>query len=628
MYRIYDYNSYIRYKMFGNSRKMPNDACSSGVTDQVAHQGLLTGLRHIVGNRHVLTHARATRRFTTGFRFGGGNVLAVVRPGTLLELWRTLQECVQFEAVIVVQASNTGLTGGSTPAPDGYDREVVIISTLRLDSLFVIGDGRQVVCLPGATLHKLEKELRPFDREPHSVIGSSCFGATVVGGVCNNSGGALVRRGPAYTQMSLFARVDAHGSIELVNHLGISLGNAPEEILRRLQSGAFCGGDIENPNWTASDKDYETCVRDIDARTPARFNADPRRLFEASGSAGKLVVFAVRLDTFPLERESKVFYVGTNCAEELGRLRRVILSKCASLPIAGEYLHRDAFDLADHYGKDQFLLVERIGTDHLPRFFDLKSRCDGFCARQRWLPANLLDRVLYAFGRLWPDHLPRRLREYRQRFEHHLILRVSLDSYEEMRSLLFDWHRANESGYFDCSEVEARKAFLHRFVVAGAAVRYRAIHSREVEDIVALDVALRRNDRDWFESLPEDIERKLVGKIYYGHFLCHVFHQDYIVAKGQDCMALEHAMWRLLDERGARYPAEHNVGHLYVAESPLLDFYRTLDPGNRFNAGIGQSSKLKDYAPPATSKTHRCPNPHAQASDPSHPTTAKKELSL
>jgi len=607
---------------------MPNDACIVGVADPVARQGLLKRLRHIVGNKHVLTHARATRRFRTGFRFGGGNALVVIRPGTLLELWRTLQECVQSDVVIVVQASNTGLTGGSTPSASGYDREVAIISTLRLNSLFVIGSGRQVVCLPGATLHKLEKELRPFGREPHSVIGSSCFGATVVGGVCNNSGGALVRRGPAYTQMSLFARVDAQGSLELVNHLGISLGNAPEEILQRVQSGAFGDDDIEYPNRTASDKDYETCVRDIDAQTPARFNADPRRLFEASGSAGKLVVFAVRLDTFPLEKESKVFYVGTNSSEELGRLRRLILSKCASLPIAGEYLHRDPFDLADHYGKDQFLLVERIGTDHLPRFFDLKSRCDDFCARQWWLPANLLDRMLYAFGRLWPDHLPRRMREYRRRFEHHLILRVSLESYEEMRCLLFAWHGAAESGYFECSEAEARKAFLHRFVVAGAAVRYRAIHSGEVEDIVALDVALRRNDSAWFESLPEDIERKLLGKIYYGHFLCHVFHQDYIVAKGQDCTALEHAMWRLLDERGARYPAEHNVGHLYVAESPLLEFYRTLDPGNRFNAGIGQSSRLKDYAPADSSALHSCPNPHSQASDPAHQATAKKELSL
>ena len=71
----------------------------------------------------------------------------------------------------------------------------------------LIGDGRQVICLPGATLFQLENALKPLGREPHSVIGSSCIGASVFGGICNNSGGALIHRGPAYTQMTLFARI-------------------------------------------------------------------------------------------------------------------------------------------------------------------------------------------------------------------------------------------------------------------------------------------------------------------------------------------------------------------------------------------------------------------------------------
>lgn len=544
----------------------------------------------------MLTSESATRRYRTGFRFGGGAVLAVVKPGSLWEQWQALEACVHADAIVIVQASNTGLTGGSTPAAAGYDRDVVIISTSRIASLFLLDQGRQVVCLPGTTLHELEQRLRPLGREPHSVIGSSCFGASVIGGICNNSGGALLRRGPAYTQMSLFARVGADGRAALVNHLGIALGDTPREILTRLDAGQFDSGDVEHTDCAASDQTYACHVRDIDADTPARFNADPRRLFEASGSAGKVMVFAVRLDTFALEHDSKVFYVGSNDPGQLTRLRRTLLSNCKSLPLAAEYLHRDAFDLADRYGKDQFLLIERLGTERLPRFFDLKNRCDEFFSRRRWLPANPVDRLLYALGRCWPDHLPDRLRRYRIRFEHHLLLRVGADGVEEMRFLLKQWRRNDGDGYFECNDIEARKAFLHRFVVAGAAVRYRAIHSAETAGILALDVALRRNDRDWFETLPTDIERSLLKKIYYGHFLCHVFHQDYIVAKGHDCLALEHRMWRLLDERGARYPAEHNVGHLYCAEPALLEFYRSLDPGNRFNAGIGHSSQCKDYA--------------------------------
>jgi D-lactate dehydrogenase (quinone) len=138
---------------------------------------------------------------------------------------------------------------------------------------------------------------------------------------------------------------------------------------------------------------------------------------------------------------------------------------------------------------------------------------------------------------------------------------------------------------------EGDKAFLHRFAAAGAAIRYRAIHRREVEDIVALDIALRRNDRNWVETLPDDINKTITHRLYYGHFFCHVFHQDYIVAKGNNPVGVERRMWKLLDARGAEYPAEHNVGHLYNAKPALLDHYKRLDPCNCFNPGIGRTSK-------------------------------------
>ncbi|MGG6375452.1 D-lactate dehydrogenase, partial [Stenotrophomonas muris] len=54
------------------------------------HDAMLAQLRDAVGSGHVLTGDKATRRFRRGYRFGDGPVLAVVRPGTLLELWRPL----------------------------------------------------------------------------------------------------------------------------------------------------------------------------------------------------------------------------------------------------------------------------------------------------------------------------------------------------------------------------------------------------------------------------------------------------------------------------------------------------------------------------------------------------------
>jgi D-lactate dehydrogenase (quinone) len=553
---------------------------------------LLSDLKHIVGNGHVLTSPSSTSRFRKGFRFGDGPALAVVRPGSLVEHWRVLNACISAGKIVLMQAANTGLTGGSTPDGDQYDREIVIISTTRVDKIHLIDEGRQVVCLPGARLFELEKALHPLGRNPHSVIGSSCIGSSVFGGVCNNSGGALIQRGPAFTQMTLYAQVDGAGKVQLVNHLGIKLGDDPETILNNVEKGNFRPEIIEHdPNLFCSDHDYQTHVRDITAETPARFNADPKRLFESSGSAGKVMILAVRLDTFPKEKKIVDFYIGTNNPDELTELRRHILANFKSLPIEGEYLHRDAFDIAEKYGKDTFLAIQYLGTDRLPLMFSLKGRFDAFCGRFRFFPHDLSDRMMQFFSTLFPRHLPKRLYEYRNRFEHHLMLRMADDGIEEARAHLHTGFPSAEGSYFECTPDEGAKAFLHRFAAAGAAIRYRAIHRREVQDIVALDIALPRNGISWREHLPESLTSKIQRSLYYGHFFCQVFHQDYIVKKGFGTMEVEHAMWKILDSRGAEYPAEHNVGHLYFAKPALRRHYECLDPTNSFNPGIGHTSK-------------------------------------
>ena len=99
-----------------------------------------------------------------------------------------MQACVAHGKIVIMQAANTGLTGGSTPDGDDYDHEIVIISTMRMKKIQLILDGRQVICFPGSTLDQLEQALAPLGREPHSLIGSSCLGASVFGGICNNSG--------------------------------------------------------------------------------------------------------------------------------------------------------------------------------------------------------------------------------------------------------------------------------------------------------------------------------------------------------------------------------------------------------------------------------------------------------
>ena len=553
---------------------------------------VLSQLQKLVGKAYVLTDDQHTRQYRQGRRFGEGHVLAVVCPGTLLEQWQVLQVSIAANCIVIMQAANTGLTGGSTPYGEDYDRPVIIMSTRRLKGIQVIHQGKQVVCLPGATLDNLEQILKPYQREPHSVIGSSCIGASVLGGVCNNSGGALVRRGPAYTELALYAQVDDQGQLRLINHLGIDLGQTPEEILSRLEQQQYQVSDIQDDaTRQASDQRYAHDVTQVDADSPARFNADPSRLFEASGSAGKVCVFAVRLDTYE-KVASDVFYIGSNDANDLTAIRRYLLTSLPSLPIAGEYIHRDAYRIGEKYGKDTFLFIEKFGTANVPKAFALKDKVDGFL--EKFKIKGLTDHLLQALTFFLPNHLPKRMTEFHDQYEHHLILRVENNSKDQTEQFLKEYFAVHQTGhYFLCDEEEGRKAFLHRFAIAGAAIRYRDTHRSEVEDIVALDIALRRNDRDWVEQLPADMEQKILHKLYYGHFFCHVFHQDYIVKKGVDPLAMEHQMWTLLDARRAEYPAEHNVGHLYIAKPALANFYQKLDPTNSFNVGIGHTSKLK-----------------------------------
>ncbi|MEM7195814.1 MAG: D-lactate dehydrogenase [Pseudomonadota bacterium] len=559
----------------------------------ITNPDLLKQLKSVVGRKNVLTGHRATERFCRGYRSGSGEALCVVQPGSLVEQWEVLQLCTEADKIVIMQAANTGLTEGSTPSGT-YDREVVLINTQRIDSLFPLHDGTQVISFSGATLFALENLLEPLGREPHSVIGSSCIGASIVGGVCNNSGGSLIARGPVYTELSLYAQRDINGALQLINNLGIELGSSPREILSNLDSGNFDRYPGLDSN-RASATDYPAAVRDVDSDTPARFNADHNKLFESSGCAGKLAVFAVRLDTFSKSDTEKTFYIGVNDWRILTDLRRHVLTEFESLPVSAEYMHRDVFNVTEIYGKDTVWMIDKLGTSKLPRFFALKGVLD---SRLKSIPGleNFTDRFMQWVSKLVPAILPKRLLAFRDLYEHHLILKMKNDGIAETRNWLPEFLSSKNADFFECNPREAKLAGLHRFAAAGAAVRYMAIHKLEVEDIIALDVALRRNDREWFERLPTDLEQKIVSKLYYGHFMCHVLHQDYIVRKGENINEVKDAMLEIFDRRGAEYPAEHNVGHLYKAKPDLANHYRQCDPTNSFNPGIGKMSRRKHYA--------------------------------
>ena len=124
---------------------------------------IIQDLRSIIGEKHILTTEWSKQRYCKGWRYGKGDALAVAKPGTLLEIWKILQICVDADIIVIMQAANTGLTGGSTPYGDDYDRPILIISTMRIGDIHIINEGKQIVGFAGSTLFGLETKLATYE---------------------------------------------------------------------------------------------------------------------------------------------------------------------------------------------------------------------------------------------------------------------------------------------------------------------------------------------------------------------------------------------------------------------------------------------------------------------------------
>ena len=556
---------------------------------------MIQELIDVIGSKYVITASWKKTPYSNGWRYGNGEALAVVRPGSLIEIWKILKVCLKADVIVIMQAANTGLTGGSTPNSNDYDRPIVIVNTLRIDDIHLINEGKQIIGFSGSTLYDLEKKLEPINREPHSIIGSTSIGASIIGGVCNNSGGSLVQRGPAFTELALYAKVNRDGELELINELEINLGSSPEEILNNLQNKNYDKLDVINSNKLASDNKYSEIVRQVKSTIPARYNADERLLYNVSGCAGKLAVFAVRLDTYPKPKKNQVFYVGSNNPNDFWKIRRDILKTFKTLPTLGDYVHRDCYDAAKKYSKDTFLVIEKLGTNFLPTLFELKRKIDIITSKFKFFPDHFSDRLMQFLSNFWPNHLPKNMEEFRDLYEHHWIIEMSDDGINEAKEYFNNFFKDKKGDYFLCNEKEGKKAMLHRYVSASAIGRYHNINKSKHGEMLSLDIAFPRNEKNWFEKLSPKIDELLEMKLYYGHLFCHVQHLNYIVKKGVDGEALKEKLLNTYKERGAEYPAEHNVGHEYSANPTLLKFYKKLDPTNFFNPGIGKTSKLKNW---------------------------------
>jgi len=173
------------------------------------------------------------------------------------------------------------LTEVSTPNVMTNDRPIIIINTLLWIRSIYLEQGATGIKLSCTTCFGLEQNnwnlvtCTTFGHRVHLFRGFSG------GRIANNSGGALVKRGPAYTELALFARIDGR-QIAISKPLGIGLRWRAEQILNILMQGNFAPKISVKYQPFASDQD----IRHVSSyrwkvRSSSFLMLTSRRLFEA-----------------------------------------------------------------------------------------------------------------------------------------------------------------------------------------------------------------------------------------------------------------------------------------------------------------------------------------------------------
>jgi FAD/FMN-containing dehydrogenase len=156
---------------------------------------LEAALRTAVGTEHVLVDSdlRASHETDWTGRFTGPS-RAVVRPATTAQVARVLSACCDARVPVIVQGGNTGLVGGSVPAPGPPGHAPVVLLTTRLTELGPVSRAsRQVTAGAGVTLAALTAHARGAGLD-FGVDLAARDSATVGGMVATNAGGIRVIR--------------------------------------------------------------------------------------------------------------------------------------------------------------------------------------------------------------------------------------------------------------------------------------------------------------------------------------------------------------------------------------------------------------------------------------------------
>ena len=609
---------------------LPRGCCSCDappieLTLTEEQQQLPSKLIDIVGKDNVilgLSENSSNTKFLKGARLGKGKALAIVQPESMVDAVKALEAVVNADCVVIPQGQNTGLTGGSVPRDDDV-RPAVIINMKKLDTMFPIDDGERVVCLAGSGIASLANNLKDWgfiDRESHSTLGSTFLNPTTAAGVAFGSGGTQLRKGPAYTDRALYAKVSENKwgkrVVEVINTLGIegiededfvnNSGTAIEQLdvyAHDVKTGykrpmARSSKSVHGQA-KASDTDYPDivcqCGDNAHGRKVSRCNADTKGI-DCNRSEGKVLILATVHDTFPAPLEKKSFWISCSDFDTAQKFRKeVCLNNPKDLPMSVEYMDRDSFDVIDGAGRIMGNLIKVVGIgSFVGLLWDVKLKI----AAMQFEGSDLIcDKLLYWFNNFTPAILPTRFMDSGKKYDHHMAVSIGDFGEGELQRCLdrietFEKENKGKILIQECKDGgEDMSLTAFRFVAAPA---FRTWCIGNGVQGFSVDYAMPKNSSETPPLAKDGKEVKPLKRMRYSHFGCNVVHEDLAFDLDADVHAIHMSLKKNISATGGSLPAEHGHGTEYTAPKSSQDRWMKMDPLNVLNPGIGGlSSKFR-----------------------------------
>ena len=174
----------------------------------------MDGLLHrdlsaLVGEAGLLLDPSDLEKYETGWRYGKGRALLVVRPGSTREVAGVLALCRRQGLRVIAQGANTGLVGASVPDPSA---SMVVLSLERLDRRLEVEPlDRTARVDAGVLLSTLNRALLPHGLHFPVDLGAD---PQIGGMIATNTGGSrLLRYGDVRHNLLGLEVVLADGSI-------------------------------------------------------------------------------------------------------------------------------------------------------------------------------------------------------------------------------------------------------------------------------------------------------------------------------------------------------------------------------------------------------------------------------